>query len=40
MDKNNKTSEELEELENKNRNGTLVKEILDKVNEIIEELNK
>ena len=39
MDKIEKTTEELDELIDKNRNGTLVKELLDKINEIIDWIN-
>ena len=39
MDNIDKTIEELDELIDKNRNGTLVKELLDKINEIIDWIN-
>jgi hypothetical protein len=39
MDKINKTTEELEELVDKNRSGVLIKELLDKINEIIDWIN-
>lgn len=39
MDKIDKTIEELDELIDKNRSGALVKELLDKVNEIIDWIN-
>ena len=39
MDKIEKTTEEVEELEFKSRNGSIVKELLDKINEIIDWIN-
>jgi hypothetical protein len=39
MEKITKTTEELEELEAKNRNGNIVKECMDKINEIIDWIN-
>ena len=39
MDKINKTTEELEELVDRNRSGAIVKELLDKINEIIDWIN-
>ena len=39
MDKINKTPEELEELIDKNRSGVLVKELLDRINEIVDWIN-
>ena len=39
MDKIDKTIEELDELIDKNRSGALVKELLDKINEIIDWIN-
>tara|TARA_R100000808_G_C2082633_1_gene105965 strand:- start:236 stop:361 length:126 start_codon:yes stop_codon:yes gene_type:complete len=40
MDKIEKTEEELTELKDRSRNGALVKELLDKINELIEWINK
>ena len=39
MDKIEKTTEELDELIYRNRSGALVKELLDKINEIIDWIN-
>tara|TARA_R110000751_G_scaffold57245_2_gene121596 strand:- start:612 stop:737 length:126 start_codon:yes stop_codon:yes gene_type:complete len=39
MEKITKTTEELEELEAKSRNGNIVKECMDKINEIIDWIN-
>ena len=40
MDKINKSTEELEELIDRNKNGAMVKELLDKLNEIIDWINE
>jgi len=40
IDKINKTVEELDELVDRSRNGQVVKDLIDKINEIIDELNK
>jgi len=39
MDKIEKTTEELDELIDRNRSGALVKELLDKINEIVDWIN-
>ena len=39
MDKIEKTSEEIQELEDRSRNGSIVKELLDKINEISDWIN-
>jgi len=39
MEKIVKTAEELQELQDKNRNGDIVKECIDKLNEIIDWIN-
>mgnify|MGYP003132654733 CR=1 FL=1 len=40
MDKINKSTEELDELIDRNKNGAIVKELLDKLNEIIDWINE
>lgn len=39
IDKINKTAEELDELVDRSRNGQVVKDLIDKINEIIDWIN-